>query len=289
MIPIIKIDNYKVAMFIFDKLKSQIKSTINIYEDEGIYVIEVPEQDADSAREIAYQIAQTLIKEEQNAQRQAWSLNDPELANDQYIQSSRKGSLIQQFKNFVAPATMIVALICVLTTIGIFTAPEDCFAIMSCQGFALNDPASWYHIFTPIFMHFSLMHIGFNLVMWCYISSQIEKNLGIGTIIALLLITAVIPNYSQYISTGANFGGISGVINGLIGFCWIVKRLGNQYYQNIFFPEGLFTVCVIVDLLGLLDILPGFSTANIVHIVGLACGIIFGLYHTLVLHPKRQA
>jgi len=79
-------------------------------------------------------------------------------------------------------------------------------------------PLSW---FTPAIVHFSAIHLIFNLIWWMTLGNDIEKSSGKLTLVGLFLVTAFISNWLQFLLIGPNFGGLSGVVYGLLGYCWI--------------------------------------------------------------------
>ncbi len=70
-------------------------------------------------------------------------------------------------------------------------------------------------------MHFSLMHILFNLLWWWYLGGAVEKRLGSGKLIVITLISALLSGYVQQKFSGPWFGGLSGVVYALMGYVWL--------------------------------------------------------------------
>jgi membrane associated rhomboid family serine protease len=72
-------------------------------------------------------------------------------------------------------------------------------------------------------MHFSLMHILFNLLWWWYLGGAVEKRLGSGKLIVITVISALLSGYVQHKFSGPWFGGLSG---GLCadGLCLAARR-----------------------------------------------------------------
>ena len=82
----------------------------------------------------------------------------------------------------------------------------------------------WWRLISPMFIHFSFAHLAFNC-LWVYIlGEKIEKINGSIIFILLVLISSIASNLSQFYWTSSNlFGGLSGVIYGLLGFCLIIE------------------------------------------------------------------
>lgn len=71
------------------------------------------------------------------------------------------------------------------------------------------------------FLHFSLLHILFNLMWWWYLGGQMEKRLGTSKLLVLTIVSAVFSGWGQSLFSGANFGGLSGVVYALMGYVWL--------------------------------------------------------------------
>ena len=138
----------------------------------------------------------------------------------------------------------------------------------------LFDNQQWWRLLGPAFIHFSLMHIAFNLLWWWTLGGQIERILGIGVLSSVFFIIALISNYSQFLVNGPNFGGLSGVVYGVLGFVWIYGWKRPESGLSISTPIVGFMLIWLV--LGYADLL-WVSMANTAHTSGLLCGVGLGL------------
>jgi len=141
------------------------------------------------------------------------------------------------------------------------------------------DNNQWWRLISPIFLHFSFAHLAFNC-LWIYIlGEKIERIDGSLIFISLVIFTAISSNSLQFFWNGSSlFGGLSGVIYGLIGFCMIIEMDSSRDIYDI--PPGLYMFMVIWMILGFLGILELFgfgSVANFAHLGGLVSGIIFAM------------
>ena len=137
----------------------------------------------------------------------------------------------------------------------------------------------WWRLISPIFLHFSFAHLAFNC-LWIYIlGEKIERIDGSLIFISLVIFSAISSNSLQFFWNGSSlFGGLSGVIYGLIGFCMIIEMDSSRDIYDI--PPGLYMFMVIWMILGFLGILELFgfgSVANFAHLGGLVSGIIFAM------------
>lgn len=134
-----------------------------------------------------------------------------------------------------------------------------------------------WRLLTPDILHFSLMHIIFNAVMLWFLGSQIEVLDGKKHFVALFLVSSLAANIPQFLISGPLFGGLSGVVYGVLGYVWMANQLERPRFQ---FPQALMTVAVIWLLIGftpLTDALLGASMANAAHLGGLIGGIGYGV------------
>ena len=77
-----------------------------------------------------------------------------------------------------------------------------------------------WRLFSPIFLHGDIFHLLFNMA-WLYIlGKQMEFQLKPVRYILFILITAAFTNTAQYLMSGPNFIGFSGVICAMLAFIW---------------------------------------------------------------------
>ncbi|MCA9091987.1 MAG: rhomboid family intramembrane serine protease [Planctomycetaceae bacterium] len=78
-----------------------------------------------------------------------------------------------------------------------------------------------WRLVTPIFLHFSGMHLLFNM-MWLYtLGGVLEVRRGSWKILGMILLIGMISNAAQAHSSPNLFGGMSGVVYGLFCFLWL--------------------------------------------------------------------
>ncbi|MCO7188203.1 MULTISPECIES: rhomboid family intramembrane serine protease [unclassified Pseudoalteromonas] len=156
-----------------------------------------------------------------------------------------------------------------ITSLGIFLSfyvygVESVFNIFQ---FEPHTPWRWI---TPAFLHFGLLHLVVNLFCWVYLGHLVERRLGNWVLSALFIVGALLSNWVQYLLAGANFGGLSGVVYALLGFCWIHSVLHPKSPPLICTPVvGLMLAWMV---LGFTDVL-FINMANWAHLFGLLAGI----------------
>jgi GlpG protein len=133
-----------------------------------------------------------------------------------------------------------------------------------------------WRLFTPIIIHFGILHIAFNMVWLYQLGSAIEQHYSIKRFAILVFIISLTSNLAQFIWSGPLFGGMSGVVYGLLGYIWIQGKF-NPYAaiglnQNIAIMMLIWFVICWLGLVG--------NIANMAHTVGLIAGILLGLIHT---------
>lgn len=140
-----------------------------------------------------------------------------------------------------------------------------------------------WRLFTPDFLHFSWSHIIFNSVMLWFLGSQVEWFDGRGRLVTLFLVTSILSNGLQYMVSGPLFGGLSGVVYGVLGYCWLSQRRRPRFQ----FPPALVTFAVIWMVVGFTDLpeLIGLGRmANEAHLGGFVAGL--GLAAILPVRKK---
>jgi GlpG protein len=129
-----------------------------------------------------------------------------------------------------------------------------------------------WRIFTPMFIHFGIMHLFFNMLWLHDLGSMIEARKGTWALLALVLVIAATSNVAQYVVSGPAFGGMSGVVYGLLGYVWMQGRYNPAAGLGLH-PQTV-AMMIVWFFLCLFGVIPG--VANTVHAVGAGIGIAWG-------------
>jgi len=143
-----------------------------------------------------------------------------------------------------------------------------------------------WRLISPGFIHFNVMHITFNLLMLWLLGGQLEVQKGSFSFLFLALFVSTISNVAQLFETSYLFGGLSGVVYGLVGYCWLWKH----YEPQIFFPDILMKFSLVWLILGYTPVTEWLGwgrMANAAHLYGLISGLIWGGL-TVALKANRQ-
>lgn len=136
----------------------------------------------------------------------------------------------------------------------------------------------YWRLITPVFLHFGWLHIVFNSLWLWELGSKVERVMGKLNMLLLFLVIAVVSNASQFAFGGpALFGGMSGVVYGLLGFSWVAPLLQPRWAIQpapvlMLFMVGWLVVC----MLGLVEMAGFGAIANAAHLGGLLCGAALG-------------
>ncbi len=134
-----------------------------------------------------------------------------------------------------------------------------------------------WRLFTPMFLHFSFLHIFFNMLWLRDLGSMIEARQNSLILIILVAVFAGTSDLAQFMVSGPGFGGMSGVVYGLVGYIWIRGKYDPG--SGLFLHPSTVTMMIIwffVCLIGFMG-----PIANMAHGVGLVMGMAWGFLSSL--------
>lgn len=134
-----------------------------------------------------------------------------------------------------------------------------------------------WRLFTPAFIHLGWLHILFNMLWLRDLGSMIEGRQGSLQLAVLVLVMAGLSDFGQYYVAGPIFGGMSGVVYGLLGYVWIRGRFDPA--SGLFLHPSTVNMMLIWFVLCYTGLLG--PVANTAHAVGLVTGIGWGYLSSL--------
>lgn len=176
-----------------------------------------------------------------------------------------------------APFTSVVFILCVavygLSLLGMFAPIAQHLLMQPFSVLAQNQ--EWWRLLGPAFIHFSALHIIFNLLWWAMLGAKIERTLGMSMLLIVFIVSATISNAAQAIFSEPVqgnlylFGGLSGVVYAVMGFVWWLGWLRPGWGLSL--PNSIVGFMLVWLVLGYADIL-WVSMANAAHTAGLISG-----------------
>ncbi|MBT2340033.1 MULTISPECIES: rhomboid family intramembrane serine protease [Pseudomonas] len=149
----------------------------------------------------------------------------------------------------------------------------------------------WWRLVTPMLIHFGFLHIAMNGMWYWELGRRIEAHQGGINLLGLTLLFSLVSNFVQYFVSGATlFGGLSGVLYGLLGHCWIYQWLAPNPAYHL--PRGVLVMMLVwlaLCLSGLVSMIGFGEIANGAHVGGLLIGCFTGLLGGLFARRKMAA
>lgn len=148
----------------------------------------------------------------------------------------------------------------------------------------------WWRLVTPMFVHFGLLHLAMNGMWYWELGRRIEFRQGPWMLLSLTLLFGLVSNFAQYQFGGPGiFGGLSGVLYGLLGHCWLFHKLApDNAYRLPPGVVGLMLLWLVICLSGVVEML-SFGTlaiANAAHVGGLLAGCVTGVIGGLLARRR---
>jgi GlpG protein len=134
-----------------------------------------------------------------------------------------------------------------------------------------------WRLITPIFIHFGPIHILFNMLWLRDLGSMIEGRQSPWHLAILVTVIAVCSNLGQFFWAGPVFGGMSGVVYGLLGYIWLRGKFDPA--SGLFLHPSTVTMMIIWFFACFTPIIP--HVANGAHAVGLVMGMAWGYLSSL--------
>lgn len=129
-----------------------------------------------------------------------------------------------------------------------------------------------WRLFTPIFIHFGIAHIVFNMLWFYQLGSMVEGRQNALFLLAFIAVSAMLSNLAQYFFDGPLFGGMSGVVYALAGYVWIRGKYNPG--SGLYLDRQSVTIMLIWLVVCFTPIFG--RAANAAHVVGLLVGMVWG-------------
>lgn len=129
-----------------------------------------------------------------------------------------------------------------------------------------------WRLITPVFMHLGILHLVFNMLWLRDLGGMVEHFRGARFLVVFVLLTGILSNVGQYAVSGPAFGGMSGVVYGLLGYVWLQSRL-NPWSGFVMhsYTVNMMLVWLVLGVSGAIG-----PVANITHAAGLVIGVAWG-------------
>lgn len=181
-----------------------------------------------------------------------------------------------------------------LSTIGWFTfldfrvQGEYLYFTSLAQGLA---EGQWWRLVSPMLLHFGVLHLAMNGLWYWELGKRIELRQGPWVLLSLTLLFSLVSNLAQhYVGGPSLFGGLSGVLYGLLGYVWLYQWLAPNPHYSL--PKGVLVMMLIwlvVCLSGVISQLGFGQIANAAHVGGLLIGCLAGLLGGSLARRKLSA
>lgn len=153
------------------------------------------------------------------------------------------------------------------------------------------DQGQWWRLVSPMLLHFGVLHLAMNSLWYWELGKRIELRQGPWMLLGLTLLYSLVSNLAQHYTSGPSlFGGLSGVLYGLLGHVWLFQWLAPNRYFNL--PKGVLVMMLIwlvVCLTGVVGSLGLGQIANAAHVGGLLIGCLTGLLGGALARRKLSA
>lgn len=209
---------------------------------------------------------------DQKYQAASWDVADQKRPQFHYASPN----LLSLIKAKAGAFTLFIMALCIaIFALQTFGAGDAIFNALHFPAQARQQWQIWRWV-SHALLHFSVMHIAFNLLWWWQFGGDLEQRLGSLKLIKLFIVSAIISGAGQYWVEGANFGGLSGVVYALAGYLWVLGQRAPQLGLSI--PRSLMGFMLIWLILGFVQ--PFMAIANTAHLAGLISGVILAWMDT---------
>lgn len=173
------------------------------------------------------------------------------------------------------PVVIVLALLSIAGAWLVWTRNVFLVHLLSFEDLAAAIGGQWWRFVTPAFLHFGAIHLVFNLLWLADLGRRVESSQSSARLLLIAAVTALCANVSQYwYSPGSLFGGMSGVVYGLLGYCWLAGR--SRPASPLHLPPGVVAFLLGWMALGMTGVFSfiGIHIANAAHLGGFLSGLL---------------
>lgn len=195
----------------------------------------------------------------------------------------RRFPFLATLRGNAGPVTLVIMILCIAIFLIMNAVGDRTVMVWLAWPFDPSLKFELWRYFTHAFMHFSVLHILFNLLWWWYLGGAVEKRLGSGKLIVITIVSALLSGFIQQKFSGPWFGGLSGVVYALMGYVWLRGERDPQ--SGIYLQRGLIIFSLIWLVAGWFDLF-GMAMANGAHVAGLAVGLAMAFADTVNVRKR---
>jgi rhomboid protease GluP len=174
-----------------------------------------------------------------------------------------------------APVTLSFSFISLIILIVDLIIPSDLQLTAFSVGPSMNagNLLDWFRLFSHVLGHASIEHLLGNLAIILLIGPILEEKHGSGSMVLMILVTALVTGLANILLSNAVLLGASGVVFMMI----LLASFTNVKKGEI--PLSFILVVLIYLLREVIAALEADSISQLAHILGGAVGSIFGFIH----------
>lgn len=265
----IKVPNEQLAFYVRDYIKGNGIDCHIVNSNDGLYIDFFSEEDRKKGQELI-----SILFSQPDALEK---LSNDIWTNNNVIEfpKVKRVSLKKIMNNHIWTSPIMITIIIsfIVYILQLFIG-NDFVNMMTFSSNSISKGEIW-RIITPIFLHFSIFHIGFNMVILYHFGTLVCKYFSNSKFLYLMFFSAIISNIAQYYLNGLNgaFGGMSGVCCALISYVGLLSF--NKRSPSIFYiGRWMFILTVIFMMISSITM---DNIANTAHVFGLIVGAFIGL------------
>lgn len=258
----------RLAQAFIDYMRSQ-NIILSLQQQQNQLMLALEQEDhlVTVERELAIFLQNPLDKRYQAA---SWQQHQPN-KNPFIYPSHSYWQMIQAHAGIMtlAVAAISIVIFLLMQIVGVAS-------VMTLLAYPANVQQDWqvWRWFSHALLHFSLLHLLFNLLWWWYLAGQVEKQQGKGKLLTITLIAALLTGWVQFHFSGPAFGGLSGVVYALMGYVWLLGKLHPD--SQLALPNALMIFSLLWLIAGYANLF-GLAIANAAHTTGLVIGLLMAL------------